>query len=706
MSHSAPAERRANRLVSEQSPYLQQHAYNPVDWYAWGDLAFEAAKTQDKPVFLSIGYATCHWCHVMERESFEDPAVAQLMNDAFVCIKVDREERPEIDSIYMTVCQLLTQSGGWPLTVLLTPERRPFFAGTYFPKQSRFGRVGMLELIPRLSEIWRSRRRDVELSAEEITAELQTQLDHIPGEHVTGSDVDRAVAQFSQQFDSRHGGFGARMKFPTPHNLLFLMRYHARTGDQQAWTMVQRTLTAMRLGGIFDHVGFGFHRYSTDPQWLLPHFEKMLYDQALLTMAYLEAYQLSGSALYRTTVEEIVAYVLRALRDPAGGFYSAEDADSDGVEGKFYVWSEAELRQLLGNDAQLVIDAFHVDARGNFREESTGQPTFENVLHRTGEPQESATAQPPEPLGSRWPALRERLFAQREHRVHPFKDDKILTDWNGLMIAALAQAGRVLKRADYVSAAADAVAFIERELLADDRLLHRHRAGKSGISATLGDYAFLIWGLIELHQATQDARYLERAVSLLQTVNQDFWDDAKGAFFSSAKSGEVQIASIKEFYDGAIPSGNGVMMLNLQRLSQLLARPELAQQAARLGAAGGEPLKRAPVSHALTLCAAEHQLRGPAEIVVSGGESRDRAEALSTIARRYLPHLVAVAYDPLLASEVLGWCHAHTPEQGQLTLFFCQNQRCENPLTSVPALDERLEQEVQPARRSSQAGPS
>jgi len=419
-----------NRLASEKSPYLLQHADNPVDWYPWNDEAFEKARQEDKPIFLSIGYSTCHWCHVMAHESFEDAQVAKLMNDTFVSIKVDREERPDIDGIYMTVCQMMTGSGGWPLTIIMTPEKKPFFAATYIPKETRFGLTGMLDLIPKIQDVWTNRKIEVIESSEKITSTIQQLSPGTPGEELNGHLLSSAYEALSARFDPEYGGFGSAPKFPIPHNLLFLLRYWKTTHDKKALQMAEQTMQAMRRGGIYDHVGFGFHRYSTDREWLVPHFEKMLYDQAMLVMAYTETFQATGKPEYEQTAREIIAYVLRDMTVPEGAFYSAEDADSEGKEGKFYVWTEDEIRQVLGDRANPVIELFNITKEGNFEEESYRRKTGQNILHlKVSLPEESA---------SQWETDRQKLFAYREERFHPHKDDKILTDWNGLMIAALA----------------------------------------------------------------------------------------------------------------------------------------------------------------------------------------------------------------------------------------------------------------------------
>ncbi len=479
----------SNRLQHAHSPYLLQHRENPVDWWAWSDEAFEAARAQDKPVFLSIGYSTCHWCHVMAHESFEDEEVARLMNDAFISIKVDREERPDIDNLYMTVCQMMTGHGGWPLTVLMTPDKKPFFAGTYFPKHSRHGRPGMLDLVPRIQQAWQEERQKLLASAEEITGILQ----EAAARPASGRSLDQdalhlAFAQLRRRFDPQHGGFGTAPKFPAPHNLLFLLRYWKRTGEDLALRMVEATLHHMRLGGVYDHVGYGFHRYATDARWTLPHFEKMLYDQAMIALACVETFQATGNAAYEQTARDIFAYVLRDMTAPEGGFYSAEDADSEGREGKFYLWTLDELRAVLDADlAALVVRIYNVEAAGNFEEEATRQRTGENILYLKKPLAEHAAALGVDEatLAARLERARQILFDHREARVHPGKDDKVLTDWNGLMIAVLARAARVFDDDAYARAAQGAAAFLLTTMRRDDgRLLHRFRRGDAALPGT------------------------------------------------------------------------------------------------------------------------------------------------------------------------------------------------------------------------------
>ncbi|HRV79828.1 MAG TPA: thioredoxin domain-containing protein, partial [Planctomycetota bacterium] len=589
-----------NRLVFESSPYLLQHARNPVDWYPWGEAAFAAAKALDRPIFLSIGYSTCHWCHVMEHESFEDSEVAALMNAAFVCIKVDREERPDVDNVYMSFAQAFG-GGGWLMTVLMTPEKVPFFAGTYIPKHARGGRTGMLDLIPKVQTMWNTRRADLLQDSERLLAFVRGQTATKGAGTLDAGAFRKARLALGSVFDAEGGGFGGPPKFPVPHNLRFLLREHALRGDAKSLAMVEKTLEAMRLGGIWDQVGFGFHRYSTDDKWLVPHFEKMLYDQALQMMAYTEAWQVSARPLWSATIEGIATYVLRDMTAPEGGFYSAEDADSEGVEGRFYVWSLEQLEAVLGEtDAKFYADVYGCSERGNFQDEATGRRTGLNIPHLRL-PLEQLAAGSGDPLGfmARVEALRKQLFTAREARVHPFKDDKILTDWNGLMIAALAKAGSALEREDWILAARRAAGFAVAKLRdpKTGRLFKRSRAGQAGLPGLLEDYAFLTWGLIELHQATQDPTYLRTALELTDLGLEFFWDQEAGGFWHSPSDGEALLLQSKEAYDGAIPSGNSVMLLNLVRLARLTGRTAYEERAQELvDALGGQVLAN-PSAH-------------------------------------------------------------------------------------------------------------
>jgi len=611
-----------NRLKSEKSPYLLQHAANPVDWYPWGKEAFARAAREDKPVFFSSGYSTCHWCHVMAHESFEDPDVAALMNEAFVCIKVDREERPDLDKFYMTAAQMMTGGGGWPLTIFMTPDKRPFFAATYIPKDSRFGRTGLRELIPQARQAWQSRRGEISQSATKILQLLKRdEQPWSPGEPLTATLADEAYEDLMSRYDEIWGGFGPPPKFPMPHQLVFLLRYGRAKGKDRAVHMAAETLRLMRAGGIWDHLGYGFHRYSTDRQWLLPHFEKMLYDQALLCLAYAEAFEVTGEDVFGRTAREVITYILRDMTAPEGGFYCAEDADSEGKEGKFYLWTEEEIENVLGKeDAELFVEAYGLEQEGNFVEEATGRRTGENILHRL-EAAASLTSVrgiTEKALEDRLGKARERLFSVRERRIHPGKDDKILTDWNGLMIAALARAAAVFAEPSYYEAARRAYLFIKKNLSdSDGSLRHRWRDGEASARAFADDYAFLIWGLLECYDYSGDASFLGAARSLQEILERRFSDEKQGGYFMSAADQTDIPVRPQESFDGAIPSGNSVAFYNLIRLHCLTGEEAYAARAAKLGRAFSRLIDRSPSSHTmfmialtLSMCFDRHKTAG------------------------------------------------------------------------------------------------
>ena len=682
-----------NRLAHEQSPYLLQHKDNPVDWYPWGEAAFEKARREDKPIFLSIGYATCHWCHVMEHESFEDEEVARLMNEAFVPIKVDREERPDVDSIYMTVCQMMTGQGGWPLTVLMTPEQQPFYAATYLPKHGRFGRIGMMELVPRIEAVWQSEREKVLASADHLTGLLRQANQHRADAGVLEeATIENAYGQLHERFDREHGGFGTAPKFPAPHNLLFLLRYGKRTGEASALRMVEQTLRAMRLGGVYDHVGYGFHRYSTDREWRLPHFEKMLYDQAMLAMAYTEAFQVTGNAAYRETADEVFTYVLRDMTAPEGGFYSAEDADSEGREGAFYVWTSAELRDVLGDEeAALVADVYNVEEEGNFEEEATREKTGENVLFLRKPVAEIAREKGlgEAELRERLEAARETLFRHREARVHPGKDDKVLTDWNGLMIAALAKAAAAFQTSGYAEAARRAARFVLEQLRAEDgRLLHRYRNGHAGIAAHLDDYAFLAWGLLELYEATFEPEWLAEAARLAEEMQQRFWDEEHGGFYLTDVHGENLIVRPKEIYDGAIPSGNAAALLVLLRLGRLTGEAHWEAAAAALLRWAAAQVRQHPSGFTALLCGLDFALGPTYEVVVVGERGAADTEAmLRALQTRYLPSKVLLfrpaGEDEPDVAEIAPFVRSQHALDGKATAYVCQNYQCQAPTSDL-----------------------
>lgn len=669
-----------NRLIFEQSPYLLQHARNPVDWYPWGQEAFQKAKAEDKPIFLSIGYSTCHWCHVMEHESFEDSAVAALMNERFVSIKVDREERPDIDQMYMSVTQAMTGQGGWPMTVMMTWDRKPFFAGTYFPKESRYGRNGMLDLLPAIAQAWATRREEIVATADNITTALRDAMQWKAAAFDPDAVVRSAYEQLVSQFDSVHGGFGGAPKFPTPHNLIFLLRY--RQGE--AMRMVEKTLTEMRRGGVYDHVGFGFHRYSTDSRWFLPHFEKMLYDQALLALAYAEAFAATGKTEYRQTLDEVLDYVLRDMTDEAGGFYSAEDADSEGEEGKFYVWKESELDDVLGKRARMWKEVFHVRPDGNYFEEATRQATGENILFMDKDMDvlASTLGMAEEELRVELETARVLLFERRVHRVPPLRDDKVLTDWNGLMIAALARAAQVTENRRYLQAAGRAADFVLTKLRTQDgRLVKRYRNGESGLPAHLDDYAMVTWGLIELYEAGLEIRHLEEAVRLQELTIAEFWDSTSGGFFFST-SGETIIA-IKELYDGATPSGNSVAAMNLLRLSRMTGRADWEEKSAAIGRVFSKNLTGAPMAHTHYL---QTLLFHPSREIVVVGEPDASADMIRAIRRNAGPHhviLLKTAANAEALTRLAPFTEGQSMQDGKTTVYVCENFACRAPTTNV-----------------------
>jgi uncharacterized protein len=686
-----------NRLAGEQSPYLLQHAANPVDWHPWDDEAFELARAGDKLIFLSIGYSTCHWCHVMERESFEDEQVAELMNRAFVSIKVDREERPDLDSVYMNVCTMLTGSGGWPLTIIMTPDRRPFFAATYLPKESRFGRMGMIDLVPAVEKLWKSDRDRALDSAKKIVEGLKTLVPAGRAE-LDEPIVRSAYQQFRQSFDRSHGGFGRAPKFPSPQNLLFLLGYARTSGEQEPLKMVASTLRAMRFGGIWDHVGFGFHRYSTDGQWLLPHFEKMLYDQAMLAISCLESYQASGDGLFSRTAREIFAYLERDMLAPEGAFYSAEDADSEGVEGKFYVWTLDEFKLTLGSeDADLWAKVLGLSSDGNFFEEATGKRTGENILYpeRTFGKWAVELGMGEDELWTRWETVREKLLSARAERVRPGRDDKVLADWNGMAIAALAMGGRILGDGRYARMAAEAARFILDAMRAPDgSLLHRYRNGQAGIEGHADDYAYMAWGLLELYQWDFDPAWLEEALGLTRRMVREFWDDEHGGLYLASGREDLPVRP-KEFFDGPYPSANSVALHNMIWLSRYTGDPELERQARDIAAAAAPTVTAHPAGYPHLLSGFARLIHPGKEVVVAGGED-PATEALLAVAtgqpdtavllktERHAPALERLA--PFTSEmRMVG---------GQPMAYLCSAGSCRQPVTDAEELRRMLEEET------------
>lgn len=666
-----------NKLAAEKSPYLQQHAENPVNWFPWGDEAFQKAKTENKPVFLSIGYATCHWCHVMAHESFEDPEIAALMNDAFINVKVDREERPDIDSMYMTVCQMINGHGGWPLTIVMTPQKEPFFAATYIPREARFNRIGMRQLIPGISGMWKHERERITKAAEKIKEGFQkaqqTETGHFPGPEA----YNLAAAKLTQSYDGEYGGFAEAPKFPTPHNLMFLLRQWKLKNDDYLLEMVTNTLTKMRLGGIWDHIGFGFHRYSTDYQWLLSHFEKMLYDQALLMMAYTEAWQATKNPLFRQTVYEIAGYVTRNLQHPEGAFYSAEDADSDGEEGKFYVWEMNELASTLPEEDALKFGKlFGIKEEGNFKDEATGELTGKNIPHLKNPLDGEETG---------WfEKIRLQLMEKREQRTRPLLDDKILTDWNALMIAALAKAGFAFSEPTFIHAAASAYTFIEKNLIAEHNLLHRFKDDEAAIAAMADDYAFLIWASIELYEATFEPTYLEKAILWNQGFINKFWDKENNGFYLSINDEDQVFGRQKQVFDGAIPSANSVAMMNNLRLSRLTGNIDLENYTDEIGKLFSADLLRSGYSITYGMQSIQFLNAETKEISFVGEDELE--EAIKHFATNFSPfsvHHVISDDNREQLNKLADYTSSQQKVDKKPTLYICENFACELPVVGV-----------------------
>ena len=680
-----------NRLADSRSLYLLQHAGNPVNWFPWGDEAFSKAREEDKPVFLSIGYSTCHWCHVMARESFEDDDVAAMLNRDFVSIKVDREERPDVDQVYMNVCQALTGRGGWPLTVFMTPERRPFFAGTYFPKEARPGMPGFKDVCSTISEAWDHQRGRLEESGEKITSAIQPVAEG-PGRGVGLSTLEACFRDLRRAHDSARGGFGPAPKFPIPHNCSFLLRWHARSGDPTALAMVEKTLRSMRHGGIFGHLGYGFHRYSVDERWLVPHFEKMLYDQALLILAYVEAWQVTGNDFYSRVVKETASYVLRDMTSPEGGFYSAEDADSEGEEGLFYVWKPGEVLEHLGEEeGGLFCRFYNITLEGNF-EKGLSIPHITETVESFA----ATEAMPAETLRVRLEESRKRLFELREQRIRPLRDDKIVSGWNGLMIAALARSYQALRDPGVLHAARGSADFVLANMRGDGgRLYRRYREGDLAVPGFLEDYSFLVWGLIELYEADFEARYLEEALALTDAMIDLFLDRSAGGFHFSGRDAEQQISRSKDIYDGATPSGNSVAIMNLLRLERMTGRADLRKTAEKAIKAFSSRVESNPTGFTHFLSACGFSLGPSHEIIVAGDyEDQDAVEMLRTLQQAFIPNKVLLfrgkAGGPRDIDEISGFAGEMGPIPDQAKVYWCEDFTCREPITSVEELREAI----------------
>jgi uncharacterized protein YyaL (SSP411 family) len=714
-----------NRLASEHSPYLLQHKDNPVDWRPWGDEAFDLARRENKPIFLSIGYSTCHWCHVMEHESFESPQIADVLNRHFVSIKVDREERPDVDRVYMTFVQVTTGSGGWPMSVWLTPSLQPFYGGTYFPPTSKWGKPGFVDVLEEIARVWREERDKVEQSAATITERLRGLRSHGGQEAVPAAAVlERATDEFEVAFDRRRGGFGGAPKFPRPSELLFLLREHARTGASEPRDMVLVTLRAMALGGMRDHVGGGFHRYSVDAEWRVPHFEKMLYDQAQLVLAYIEAAQLTGDPFFASVAIDTLDYVRTELTDEGGGFYSAEDADSvppeepgtRKMEGAFYIWREDEIRELLGPEADVFIARYGVRPDGNAPFDPQNEFTHKNLLY-TARPIEDIASSFGRSVGEVEASLkrsREALRARRATRPRPHLDDKVLTAWNGLMIAAFARAARVLDDgARFLADARRAAEFVRSKLWnpstslragpATGVLLRRYRKGKAGVDGYAEDYAYLIFGLLELFQADGDPQWLEWALTLQDRQNALFWDPVDGGWFSTTGQDASVLLRLKEDYDGAEPAASSIGVLNLLTIAHLSPLPNAqhptpndqrpepnAQVELTLGTFSGRAAQSGRTVP-MMLAALSTYHSGMPQVVIVGDPASDDTRALVDVVRgRYRPTAITVPVDPSRREALdrrLPWMVEMKSREGQATAYVCRDFVCNAPTTEPEELD-------------------
>ena len=680
-----------NRLAHEKSPYLLQHAHNPVDWYPWGEEAFEKAKREDRPIFLSVGYSTCHWCHVMECESFESEEIARVLNENFVSIKVDREERPDVDRMYMLFVQASTGSGGWPMSVWLTPERKPFFGGTYFPPDNRYGRPGFRSVLEQLAKAWKQDRARIQESGDKVIEQLREYASLGAGNATPGREVlDRAFQGFRRIFDSRLGGFGRAPKFPRPSIHNFLVRYYAATKSEEALAMVLLTLREMVKGGMNDQIGGGFHRYSVDDRWFVPHFEKMLYDQAQLAVSYLEAFQITRDGQYAAAARDIFTYLLRDMTDPGGGFYSAEDADSardparlnEKSEGAFYIWRQQEIEEALEpRVAGMFCYRYGVEAGGNVEDDPHGEFRGSNILYQAHAVEDDSVRVELQQASA-------KLLEIRARRPRPLRDDKVLAAWNGLMISAFAKGAQILNDARYAQAARAAADFLRRHLWDDGRqiLQRRHRGGESAIDGFLDDYAFCGLALLDLYEATFEARDFEWAVRLAERAIELFADKENGGFFSTAEASTEPgaLLRLKDDYDGAEPSGNSGMAMLLLRLARMTDRPDFRAAAEHTLRAFAQRMEESGTGVPQMLVAHAFALERPQEIVLAGPPDNPvMQEMLATIRRRFLPNAVVLRAEqsaqPMPAL------------QGAATTYVCENFACKLPVTSALALDELLE---------------
>ncbi|HZT31409.1 MAG TPA: thioredoxin domain-containing protein [Bryobacteraceae bacterium] len=703
-----------NHLAKEKSPYLLQHAHNPVDWYPWGPEAFDKARRENKPVFLSIGYSTCHWCHVMERESFENEQIAGILNRHFVSIKVDREERPDVDRVYMTFVQVTTGGGGWPMSVWLTPDLKPFFGGTYFPPEDRYGRAGFPQMLERIHEAWEQQQARILESSADIIAQLRKQMEVEPsgGAALLGLDpvaLDNGFQVFRRTFDTEHAGFSEAPKFPRPVALNFLLRFHARTGNPEALEMVLATLREMAKGGMHDQLGGGFHRYSVDRRWFVPHFEKMLYDQAQLATSYLEAFQITGDQGYAETARRIFDYVLRDMLDPDGGFYSAEDADSviDPAqptvkgEGAFYIWKQSEVEIAAGVPAaEWFCYRYGVEEHGNVQEDPHHEFAGRNILYQAHSAEETARhfQRPLEEVRAGLALAEQKLLAARSRRVRPHLDDKVLTAWNGLMISALAKGGAILREPRYLEAARRAANFLASRMYQAETgmLLRRYRQGEAAIPGFLDDYAFFAQALLDLYEAEFEPEHLRLALRLMEQARDLFEDRVQGAFFSSRADDPDLILRIKEDYDGAEPSGNSIAVLNLLRLAQITGRADLRESAEKALGAFASRIQHAPVGVPQMLVALAFYLSKPRQIILVGArEAADTRALLGQLNGRFVPERIVLLVDGEPSRRLFaGWLPVVDTMRaldGKATAYVCEDYTCKLPANNPEKFGELLQ---------------
>lgn len=661
-----------------------------MEWFPWCEEAFEKARKEDKPVFLSIGYSSCHWCHVMKRESFQDEEVAELMNETFVSIKVDKEERPAIDSVYMDVARSMTGRGGWPLTILMTPEKIPFYAGTYIPKVGKRGMSGLMELIPKIEELWEKDRERLVERGESIIENLGKE-DFVKDKPIDGSILDEAFDYLYSAYDSEYGGFGRNQKFPSPQNFLFLLRCNNGKKKDESVEMVRKTLKEMRKGGIYDHLGYGFHRYSTDREWILPHFEKMLYDQAMLLLAYTEASQITKDGLYHKTVEEVIRYVDRNLKSEAGGFFSSEDAESSGKEGAYYTWQKKEIEEILKEDSEVFVEMFNVAEEGNFKDEATNRKTGENVLYLEDTVEEFVDNRniSLEDIKS----MKKKLFEKRLKREKPKIDNKILTDWNSLMITALSRAGFVLNEDRWLDMAEETAYFILEKMISDGELYHAHIDGEVSIKAGLDDHSFLVWALLNLYQTTFKIEYLKKAIYLTDMMFKNFWDEVNGGFFISRKDEDELPINKKEVYDGAYPSGNSISLLDLVLLSQITGDEKYDDAVKQIIGTFGGRISENPGQFTMFLTALQSWWSGGKEIVMVG-ERNELEDFIDVLRKEFLPDLVLIVKNKEneeKLDELIEFTSSMEKVDDKATIYFCENFSCEKPITDVEKFEEFLE---------------